>query len=352
MFLLDHLRRQFHAQAGYEPNLLEPRTFNEKIQWLKLFYHDPLIEVCTDKISVKDHAARIIGAEHCVPTIAVLNHPDELAATHLARPCALKLANGSGKNLFVRDPADADPDAIRRAIAPWFKPEASHYLYSAEWAYRDLPPRVVIEPLIASPDDIVDYKFFCFGGEPRAVMTCTERTRRLKLDFFDPEWRRLPFARHYPNSENPLARPERLDRMTALARRLAEPFPFVRVDLYDTPAGPLLGELTFYPGNGMEPFQPAEWDRLLGDWLELPGRALISPAPGAPPVEMPREHAFAVAAYLDGRFAAAPCAALEDTENGRLRDKIRRMQTSFSWRVTSPLRALRRGLESFAGTKS
>ena len=120
-------------------------------------------------------------------------------------------------------------------------------------------------------EGITDYKFMCFGGEPRCAFTCTGRAEGdLRVDFFDGDWRHMPFTRHYPNADVPPAPPRSLKEMQRLARKLSEGIPFVRVDFYEQGDRILFGEMTFYPGCGLEEFSPEEWDERLGAWIELP----------------------------------------------------------------------------------
>lgn len=351
---LAYIRNQFRHQAGYEPDLLSPRTFNEKLQWLKLFHHDPLHIRITDKISAKGFVEERVGATHVIPTLGVFDDAGAFDPASWPVPYVLKLNSGSGEVLFCRQHVEIDAASTRAMIAEWLRPERNHFNFSAEWSYRDIVSRILVEPMIASPEDIIDYKVFCFGGEPRLIMPCTERTSGLKVDFFDTDWNHLPFTRHYPNAATCHARPDVLPELIRLARVLSAGFVFLRVDFYITTGRVLVGELTLYPGNGMEPFSPFDWDRRIGDWINLPELAVILPRPPAHPVRLSRTDLATLLADLDDFRALpdTPCpppAPNPDqaliAEVSRLSDKVIRMQRSFSWRVTAPLRALRRSIE-------
>ena len=120
-------------------------------------------------------------------------------------------------------------------------------------------------------DGLTDYKFMCFNGKVKCIFTCTDRYSEigLKVTFFDREWQRIPFERHYPHSEAMIPKPERYEEMIQLAEKLSSGIPFIRVDFYEISGRVYFGELTFYPGSGFEEFTPPDWDRTLGDWLEL-----------------------------------------------------------------------------------
>jgi TupA-like ATPgrasp len=348
---LEHIRRQFRHGVGYELNLARPKTFNEKLQWLKLFHHDPILTVMADKIAMKDLVAERVGAQHVIPTIATFSSADELTQESLKSSCVLKLNNGSGEVLFMDDPGNIDLTALRERVATWLLPSRNHYFYSAEWCYRDIPSRILAEPIIAPPADLVDYKIFCFSGVPRLAMTCSERQAGLKVDFLDTEWTHLPFRRHYPNSAKSIPAPASLESMLTLAARLSHGLPFLRVDFYEVNGRLLVGELTPYPGNGMEPFQPYEWDERLGDWLVLPAMATIRPGRGAAAIQFPGENLARMLDDWDDFPWAEPDPATSPIQYDKtadkaqivkLTDKLRRMESSLSWRITAPLRALRR----------
>jgi hypothetical protein len=193
--------------------------------------------------------------------------------------------------------------------------------------------------MIAERQDIVDYKMFCFGGEPRVIMNCSERTLGLKADFFDAEWNHLPFTRKFPLASARPPRPEALPELLRLARILSAGFIFLRVDCHIIGDRVLIGELTLYPGNGMQPFSPVGWIRRPGDWIKLPASAVIIPRPPTPPVKIPRADLAALLVALENFPAALP-----STEVTHLAHKIKRIPRSFSWHATAPFRTLRRAL--------
>lgn len=266
------LEAQFLSVNSYRPSFRRPRSFNEKIQWLKLNYQDPLMTRCADKYDVRDYVSDTVGDAYLIPLLGVWDDPADIQFEDLPDQFALKVTNGSGANIICKDKGKLDVLQARTQLASWMRPEASHYHYSFEWAYKNIDPRVIAEQFLPEADDLVDFKVWCFQGSPKFVMVCTERSTGLKVDFFTTEWEHLPFARYYPNSERHIPRPKNLEEMLRVAQQLAEPFPFVRVDLYESSGAVAFGELTFYPGNGMEPFEPVAWDFRVGSMLRLPSR--------------------------------------------------------------------------------
>ncbi|MDF3059085.1 MAG: glycosyltransferase, partial [Rariglobus sp.] len=318
---LESISTKFLKKVGYSPDLLQPKSFNEKIQWLKLFYQDPLLTRCSDKTAAKEYVREKVGRDICIPTLKTYNQGNELHLDELPAEFILKPNHTSGKTIICRDKAGFDLATAREKLARWLDPSSNRYFVSDEWAYRDIVPHVIAEPLIGNPDTLTDYKFLCYHGEPRCLFTATNRTKELFVDFFDTDWVHLPFQREYRNNPVEPPRPDKLEEMLAIARTLSADFPFVRVDLYCENSRIYFGELTFYPGNGMEPFTPLEWDNKLGEWLTLPEHALISPAPEHPPFKIPREH---INAFIE-LIANDAETAKSGQEHARLRARIERM---------------------------
>lgn len=267
-----YLKLLYRTRIGRPLDLENPSTFNEKLQWLKIHDRNPLYTKLVDKYEVKEWVAERIGAEHVVPTLGVWDSFDDIDFDALPERFVLKCTHDSGGLAICRDRATFDIAAARRKIE---RSLASNYYWSGrEWPYKNVKPRIIAEEYL-DPDagacDLTDYKFMCFGGSARCLFTCTGRADGdLRVDFFDMDWNRMPFTRHYPNSDVPPDAPQGLREMASLSERLAEQLPFVRVDFYEVAGRAYFGEMTFYPGSGLEEFDPEEWDEMLGSWLELP----------------------------------------------------------------------------------
>lgn len=267
-----YLKLVYRARIGRPLNLNSPKGFNEKLQWLKLYDRNPLYTKLVDKAEVKPWVAERIGWEHVVPTLGVWDSFDDIDFGALPERFVLKCTHDSGGLAICRDLSTFDMAAARCKIE---RSLANNYFWSGrEWPYKDVRPRIIAEEYLDPAGEqvgLTDYKVMCFGGQARCEFTCTGRADgNLHVDFFDTEWNHMPFTRHYPNADVPPEAPERLKDMVAMAERLSEGMPFVRVDFYEVAGQYYFGEMTFYPGSGMEEFDLERWDEELGSWIELP----------------------------------------------------------------------------------
>lgn len=268
-----HLKMAYHANLDKPLNLDNPQTFNEKLQWLKLHDRNPLYTTLVDKYRVKQWVAERIGERYVTPTYGAWERAEDIDLSALPERFVLKTNHDCGGIAICRDRATFDFEAAKRKLAKHLR--TNYYWGCREWPYKDVKPLVFAEEYLEagrSDGDMVDYKIMCFGGEARCAFTCTGRAEAdLRVDFFDNDWNHLPFTRHYSNAEFPPEAPENLREMLSLAQELASGIPFVRVDFYEVAGKSLFGEMTLYPGAGMEEFDPEEWDGRLGSWIELPG---------------------------------------------------------------------------------
>ena len=274
-FIPDRLYLQlcFRIRMGHWPNLDSPRTFSEKLQWLKLYDRRPDYTRLADKLAVRDHVEKTIGAQHLIPLLGVWDTAEEIDFDALPDRFVLKCTHDSDSAVLCPDKAQLDVEKARASLARHLA--KNYYGASREWSYRDIPPRVIAEQFMVdeSGRELKDYKFFCFDGEPRALFIASDRaskTEETKFDFFDMDFRLLPFTNGHPNSGRPIPRPKTFEEMKALARTLSRGWPHVRVDLYDVNGQIYFGELTFAHWGGLTPFVPEEWDAHFGRWLRLP----------------------------------------------------------------------------------
>lgn len=267
-----HLKAMYRASIGKGLDLDNPVTFNEKLQWLKIHDRNPLYTTLVDKYRVKQWVADRIGEEHVTPTYAMWEHVEDIDISGLPERFVLKTNHDCGGVVICRDRATFDLDAAKRKLAEHLK--TNYYWRTREWPYKDVKRCIFAEEYLdpeEGRDDLTDYKMMCFGGKVRCEFTCTDRAEDdLHVDFFDTNWNHLPFTRHYPNSEVPPEAPARLKEMVADAERLSSGIPFVRTDFYEVAGQYYFGEMTFFPGGGMEEFNPESWDAELGSWIELP----------------------------------------------------------------------------------
>ena len=263
-----YLKVNYRCRTGLSLNLENPRRFNEKLQWLKLHDRQPIYTTCVDKYAVRAHVGRIIGEEYLIPIYGVWDSVDEIDFAKLPEKCVLKCTHDSGSVAIIDK--NTDKATLKKKLKKWLSHD--YYIRGREWPYKDVKHRVICEKFMqnAASEGLTDYKFFCFHGEPKLLIVCTERTEMgPKVTFMDMDWEKLPFERHYPASDVPIKKPANFELMIQLSKKLAAGFPFVRVDLYEIRAKVYFGELTLYPGGGFEEFKPDEWDEKLGALIDI-----------------------------------------------------------------------------------
>ena len=267
----------FHRRVGYELNFDNPKTFNEKIMWTKLYYQNPLITVCSDKFAVKEYVKQTIGEGYYVPNIASWDDPDDIDFDALPDRFVLKVNWSSGYNIIVKDKSKLNIPATRATLKKWMKPDRNSYYQYFNWGFKHAKPVVYAEEYLEQIDgQVYDYKFFTFNGEVKALFIATDRSSdSVTFDFFDRDFNYMPFTYGHTRHANPLPpKPRNYDKMVELAEKLAKPFPFVRVDFYEVGDKIYLGEMTFYSGGGLLPFEPVEWDYKFGEWFQLPDKLI------------------------------------------------------------------------------
>lgn len=269
----EFLKKKYKVLMGKELNLNPPVTFNEKLQWLKIHDHNPLYTTMVDKYAAKDYVANIIGKEHIIPTLGVWDRFDEIDFEQLPNEFVLKCTHDSGGLVICPDKNKLDRNAAKRKIEKCLK--RNYYWSGREWPYKDVKPRIIAEKYMTdgTNKEIMDYKMMCFNGKHKASFVCSNRFSKegLKVTFYDTNWKRMPFERHYPASKVEIEKPRTYDEMVELAEKLSMKIPFVRVDFYEILGKIYFGELTFSPGSGFEEFSPNEWDNNIGEWIKIPG---------------------------------------------------------------------------------
>ena len=268
----EYLKKKFYAKMGYKLDLSNPKTFNEKMQWLKLYDRNLDYVKMVDKYEVKEYVASVIGKKYIIPTIAYWDNIDDIDWNSLPNKFVLKVTHDSGGIIICKDKNCFDVNKAVHILKKSIKRD--YYMLHREWPYKDVPKRVIAEKYMSekNSDNLTDYKFMCFNGICKCIFTCTDRYSKdgLKVTFYDTKWNILPFERHYKSRKEPEKKPDRLDEMIRLAEILSKDIPFVRVDFYLINNEIFFGEMTFYPGSGFEEFTPFKWDEILGSWISLP----------------------------------------------------------------------------------
>jgi hypothetical protein len=263
-----------HIQYIYKfkriANLKQPRLFNEKLQWLKLNYRDPLITKCANKSSVRDYVSRVAGDKILIPKIAEFSSGAEFSLSKMPKKFVLKAAHASGWNYICKDKYEADEASIKRIIDTWVESDFS--IIGREAMYRGSKRVVVCEEFLDGGEGEVprDYKLFCFHGEPRFVQVDYDRFSGHSRTLYDMEWKKLPCVYEYPLGPDESGHPPELFiQMIEIARLLSTPFPFVRVDLYESVGRVWFGEMTFCPEKACGRFNPPKYDLEFGKYLDV-----------------------------------------------------------------------------------
>lgn len=274
-FLPDRAYIQLYYFAQFKKfcNLRNPKTYNEKLNWLKLHDRNPDYPKLVDKYEAKKQVARIIGEEYIIPTLGVWDSFDEIDFDALPDQFVLKCTHDSEGVVVVRDKKKLDFPAAREKLTHALS--QNFYYMGREWPYKNLKPRIIAEKYMEDHVDgeLRDYKFFCFDGEPKAMFVASDRTDHgVFFDYFDLDFNHLDIRQKYPNAAKSIRKPDNFEKMIELSRKLTKGFPHVRADFYEVDGKLYFGELTFYHFSGFMPFQPEKWDGIFGDWLKLPGK--------------------------------------------------------------------------------
>ena len=271
-----YIKLRYRLHMKRKLNLKEPITFQEKLQWLKLYDRNPDYIQMVDKILVKDYVASMIGSEYVVPLLGVWEKPEDIDWDKMPERFVLK-TNHSGGNtgvIICRDKNKFDRQTAIIRLNASLKQDV--YKDLREWPYKNVRRMVFAEEFIetsSNMNDLPDYKFFCFNGEVKALFVATDRQNpkeEVKFDFFNADYIHLPFRQGHENARIQPAKPQSFEEMKKIAEKLSTGIPHVRIDLYEVEGKPLFGEFTFYHFSGMVPFEPEEWDIKFGEWLKLP----------------------------------------------------------------------------------
>lgn len=256
-------------------NLDSPKSYNEKLQWLKLFDRDSKYTKLVDKYEVKKYVSSVIGNQYIIPTLGVWDSFDDIDFASLPDRFVLKCTHDSGGVVICKDKSTFDKVKAKRIIQSSLK---KNFFYEGrEWPYKNVKPRVIAEKYMEDPDsgELPDYKFFCFDGVVKALFIATDRQKKdedTKFDFFDAEYNHLEFTNGHPMAKETPAKPKCFEEMKELAALLSKGIPQVRVDFYEVNGEVLFGELTFSHWSGLTPFVPEKWDNIFGSWINLPQR--------------------------------------------------------------------------------
>lgn len=268
------LKRWFKKITGYELNLEDPKTFDEKIQWLKLYDKDPRRTTLSDKYAVREWVKKTIGEKYLIPLLGAWDSFDEIDFDKLPSRFVLKANHASGWNLIVTDKAKLDIKSARRKFNRWMNTDFA-FIEGFELQYHNIKRKIIAEKFIENGgNNLFDYKFYCFNGKPEFIEYIGDRlTGQPRVMFLSTDWTPEIFTDGiYPEFDEVPPKPECLEELVKLAEKLCKGFPFVRVDLYVLDDGSIkFGEMTFTPGSGKHStWNPPEYATIIGDMIPLP----------------------------------------------------------------------------------
>lgn len=266
------LRLKYRQKFDRSLSLRHPTSFNEKLNWMKIYDRRPLYTQLADKYRVRDYVEQEVGSPYLNRLYGVFRTVGEIAWDDLPSQFVLKVNHCSKGNVICPDKDRLDWETAVRRLERGLSENG--YFPRREWPYRDIEPVIIAEEFLAGDPNLglLDYKFFCFGGEPKYVAVDFDRFGHHSQFFYDMQWRRQPFIHGLPTPDHDAPRPEAFDEMRAVATKLAADLPFVRVDLYEHLGGVRFGEMTLHPAGSLKPITPEEYDEILGGLIRLPMR--------------------------------------------------------------------------------
>lgn len=266
-----YLKELYKKRMKKDLDLEDPKTYNEKLQWLKLYDRNPLYSRLVDKYEVKSYVASIIGEEYIIPTIGVWDKFSDIDFKKLPNQFVLKCTNDSGGIVICKDKKSFPKWKSKIKLSLYGK--RNFYYRSREWPYKNVKPRIIAEKYMEDRNyrELRDYKFFCFQGKPKLMFVASNRQGEGEtyFDFFDMDYNHLDIINGHSNAPQQPAKPKNFDKMIKFAEMLSKDIPHVRVDFYEVNGKLYFGELTFYHWSGLVPFEPEEWDYKLGDMIDL-----------------------------------------------------------------------------------
>lgn len=267
-----YLKLVYWARMGTVLNLKHPQTYNEKLQWLKMYDRKPEYSDMVDKCEVKKYVANLIGEQYIIPTLGVWDSFDKIDFDTLPEQFVLKCTHDSGGIIICKDKKNLDKANAKKVLSNCLK--NSFFYYGREWPYKNVRPRIIAEQYMedSTSKDLRDYKFFTFGGKVKALFIASDRFvtgEDTKFDFFDENFKHIDMKNGHPNACIRPRKPVNFEKMKELAEVLSVGTKHLRVDFYEVNGQIYFGELTFYHFSGFVPFEPDIWDKKFGDWIQI-----------------------------------------------------------------------------------
>ena len=267
-----YIKKVYLHRMGKKLELANPTTYSEKLQWIKLYDHNPLYTTLVDKHKVKQYVAKRIGESYIIPTLGVWDSFGEIDFDDLPNQFVLKCTHDSGGLVICKDKRHFDKKTAGKKINRAMR--HNYYYMGFEWPYKNVKPQIIAEPYMedSQTGELRDYKFFCFNGKVKALFIATERQKEgtdVKFDFFDDSFQHLSFKQGHENAEITPEKPVCFEEMKRVAEVLSKGLKGVRVDLYEVNGKVYFGEMTFFHHGGWTPFEPETWDTVFGEWIDL-----------------------------------------------------------------------------------
>ena len=262
---------KFHV--GKKLNLKNPQTFNEKLQWLKLYNRKDIYTTMVDKYEVKKFIAEKLGEEYVIPTLGVWDNVEDIDFDALPDKFVLKCTCNSGGLVICKDKSKLNIEEVKKNLKKSLK--NNYFWHGREWPYKNVKPRIIAEKYMMEvqkdgQECLMDYKFFCFNGKVKVMYIANEKANPPTTDYFDVDFNHLDLITKDKNAKIMPEKPEKYDQMKNIAETLSKDIPFVRVDFYCIDGQIYFGEFTFFHNAGLCSFKPDKWDAILGSWIELP----------------------------------------------------------------------------------
>lgn len=265
----DALTDWYFETTGERLDLNNPKTFNEKIQWLKLYDSTPLKTKLADKYLVRDWVKEKIGEEYLIPLLGVWDRAEDIDFDKLPNQFVLKCNHGCAYNIIVKDKSKLNINKTKEQLNKWMMEDYS-FKNGFEMQYSDITPKIIAEEYMETKNGLTDYKVWCFNGEVYYIQYISEREKYYKMAFFDKNWDRQDFISNHKALNYDIAKPKNLDKLIELSEILSNEFKYVRVDFYILDDGSIkFGEMTFTPASGILNWQPKSKNLELGDLINL-----------------------------------------------------------------------------------
>ena len=271
-----YLKKRFLNMQGYSLNMKNPKTLNEKLQWLKIYDRRPIYTIFADKYAVREWVKENIGEDVLIPLLYETKNPEDIRPENLPNePFILKANHDSGSYLIVRDKSKIDWKKVRTDCKWWLS--KNYYWIDREWQYKEIEPRIIVEKLLVDKNGKIpnDYKLHCINGEVVFIYVAVDREGVNKRNIYDKDWKPFPisWANKFKDASklrgSEIEPPKSLDRMIKISLEVAKLFAYVRVDFYDVDGKLYFGEITQCHGGGFDQMRPIEWDYKFGEMLKI-----------------------------------------------------------------------------------